>query len=273
VRARLFLSVVVGSLLVLAACGDDDVAVPTPQQAPVSSSTVPISTTVTAASPTTSTRVPPATVTTTPMTATAPPASNALAGFFGSAADLDAAIVAAADLFNAAYDADAATVSAAAATAIDGLDATAVVLQIPPGLSPPLETAVLGVLADLQSRIAALEGAERLLNGDTSNVSYALVCLSNGGSSAGRFETDVNLAVRLAALEGSPTAAPDSVPAGVLAVRVEAIRSMNFGCDSCGGIAYTDPLPVDWEGRTIVDGPEFEASFDGLSWQILIYAC
>ena len=272
-RARLVLSVAVVSVLVISACGDDDVVVSTSQAAAGSSPTVLESTTVVAASPTTSTQAPTSTVATTPMTTSPQTASDALTGFFQSVADLDGAVRAAADLFNAGYDADAATVSEAAATAIDALDAAAVALQIPPGLSAPLETAVLGVLAGLQSRIAALQGAVRRLDGNTSNVSYALVCLSNGGFSAEQFGADVDRAIQLAALEPSPTAAPDSVEAGVLAVRVEAIRSMNFGCDSCGGIAYTYPLPIDWEGRTIVDGPEFEASFDGLAWEILIYAC
>ena len=40
-----------------------------------------------------------------------------------------------------------------------------------------------------------------------------------------------------------------------------------------GGVAYDAPIPIDWEGRVIGDGPEFEASFEGGAWQILIYAC
>lgn len=279
-RPRSVFVVIIVLILVVSACGDDDVTIFTSQPAADSSTTVPESTTVTAAPATTSsatattaapTTTAPSTTTTT--STTPPAASDALAGFFQSVAELDAAIRGAAGVFNAGFDADAATVSAPAATAVDALDATAVVLQIPPGLSPQLETAVLGVLADLQSRIAALQGAVRLLDGNPANVPFTLDCLSNGGYSADRFAADVDRAVQLAASEPPPTAAPDSVPAGVLAVRVEAIRSMNFGCDGCGGISYTEPLPVDWEGRIIVGGPDFEASFDGLAWQILIYAC
>jgi hypothetical protein len=58
-----------------------------------------------------------------------------------------------------------------------------------------------------------------------------------------------------------------------MAVRMEAIQSMNWGCDSCGGVEYDEPIPVDWVGRTLLGGVEFEASFTGGVWEVLIYAC
>jgi hypothetical protein len=47
-------------------------------------------------------------------------------------------------------------------------------------------------------------------------------------------------------------------------VRLEAIQSMDRGCDSYGGVRYDSTMPVDWEARTVLDG-EF--------WEIMIYAC
>ncbi len=286
-RARSILAAMIVSVLVVSACGDDE-TVPFASQAATNSSTT-IAAGTTVVSETTlvgdsSTTAPTTATTTTNPTTTAPPttttttsplptAADALAGFFAAVTALDADIRAAADLFNAGYDGDAATISGVAANAINALDASPVVSQIPPGLSLSLETAVLGVLADLQSRIAALQGAVRLLNGNVSEVPFALDCLENGGLSADRFAGDVDRAVALAALEPPPTAAPDSVPAGVLAVRVETIRSMNFGCDGCGGMAYTEAIPIDWDAGLIMEGVGFEASFDGVGWQILIYAC
>lgn len=267
-------------MLVVAACGDDD-AIPfgsvtsggsSPTTTTTTATTVPVTTTSTTVSTTsqpTTTAAPTSSTTTAPL----PTAADALDGFFQAAAALDGQIRAAADLFNAGYDQSAATLSTPATVAIDALDATPLAVLVPPGLSLDLETAVLGVYADLNSRVAALQGAVRLLDGTASNIPYVLDCLANGGFSADRFDGDLAGAVALAAAEAPPTAAPDSVPAGVLAVRLEAIRSMNFGCDGCGGIAYTEAIPVDWDARTVIEGVEFEATFDGTGWQILIYAC
>jgi hypothetical protein len=51
-----------------------------------------------------------------------------------------------------------------------------------------------------------------------------------------------------------PDAPPDSPVAGVLPVRLEAIQSMDRGCDSYGGVRYDSTMPVDWEARTVLDG-------------------
>lgn len=269
--------VVLAVMLVAAGCGDDD-AVPFDSTTPPSSSTVapPITSTSTTTPVVPSTTGPTATTaptTTTTTTVPVPTAADSLAAFFVAAATLDESIRSAAGLFNAGYDPATATVSGAAATAIDDLDAAPVGALVPAGLSLDLETAVLGVFADLNSRVAALQGAVRLLDGHTDNIPYVLDCLENGGTSADRFAADVDNAMALAVLEAPPVAAPDSIPAGVLAARVETIRSMNFGCDGCGGIAYTAAIPIDWEAKTIMEGVGFEATFDGASWQILIYAC
>ena len=206
-----------------------------------------------------------------PTTTAGPSAADTLLGFFEAARELDGAIAAAADLFNAGFNPDEVTVDVEALEVIDALDSAPVAALIPAGLSSELETATLAVFADLDSRIAALKGAARLIV--PGNLEWVLDCLDNGGDSKARFEDDYDRALALAAEEAPPTAPPDSAEAGVLAVRISAIRGMNSGCDSCGGAAYDTAIPVDWEGRVIVGGPEFEASFEGGAWQILIYAC
>jgi hypothetical protein len=200
-----------------------------------------------------------------------PSAADALAGFFEAAREMDGAIAAAAEQFNAGFDSDNVTLDTSVFPVIDALDAAALADLIPPGLSVDLETAVLAVFADLDSRVASLKGAARLIV--PGNLEWILDCLENGGYSKSRFEDDFDRARTMAEAEPLPSASPDSVEAGILAVRVRAIRSMNSGCDSCGGVAYDAPIEVDWEGRSIVDGPEFEAAFEDGAWQILIYAC
>ena len=133
---------------------------------------------------------------------------------------------------------------------------------------------MLAVYADLESRIASLDGGVRYLNqGEYSDVEGTLLCLGFGSDSNARFDADLAAARALAAVSPLPSAAPDSAEAGVLAVRLETIRLMNWGCDSCGGVVVEDPIPVDWVGQTVIGGPEFEATFGGGLWEILIYAC
>ncbi len=205
-------------------------------------------------------------------------AADALAPFFAAAERLDREIAAAAAAFNAGYDAGAGTVSTEAQDAIRALDTEAVASAIPPGTSPDLERAVLAVYADLGSRIAALDGAIRSIpNGSTAipepERQHALDCLANGGRSKARFAADLASAKALAGREPSPTAGKDSVAAGVLAVRIDAIRLWNRGCDSCGGATYDETLPVGWEDRTVGGGVTFEAKLRDGAWQVTINAC
>jgi hypothetical protein len=205
-----------------------------------------------------------------------PSAADDLETFFTAAEALDAQISAAATAFNGSFDAAAGTVGSDAVDAITALTAGDVAALIPPGLDLDVETAVLAVYADLESRIAALDGGVRYLNlsGDAeSDVEFTLLCLGYGSDSNARFDGDLAAAKAAAAAATPPTAAADSEAAGILAVRIETIFSMNWGCDSCGGVVLTDPIPVDWEGNTVMDSVGFEATFDGGGWEILIYAC
>lgn len=258
-------------MLLAAACGGDDTFGTTEPQVTTSvglptTTAAPTTTTVltTTTAPTT-TAAP--TTTTTP--APGPTAADALAEFFAAAEDLDADIRAAAVLFNAGFDETAGTLDPGVAPVVEALDAVPLGLLIPGGLSLDLETAVLRVFADLDGRISALYGGVHFLEWDPD---AAVGCLTGAGPAATRFPDDLADARALAELEPPPTAAPDSPDAGILAVRLSAIHSMNWGCESCGVLNYDAALPVDWAGRTVA-GVEFEATFTAGAWEILIYAC
>jgi hypothetical protein len=266
----LFLTVAVVS------CGDDDESgTPVSSAATASPSTQAPATSAPTTTATTTTSTAPAQTETTstlaPTTTRGPSAADSLLGFFEAARELDGAIGIAADLFNQGFDDEALTLDPEVFPLIETLDAGPVGAMIPPGLSPELEAAALAVFADLDSRIASLHGAARVVN--AGDLGWILDCLANGGYSKSRFEGDYDRALALAAEEPPPTAPPDSVEGGILAVRIAAIRSMNAGCDSCGGVAYDTPIEVDWEGGVVAGGPEFGASFDNGAWEILIYAC
>ncbi len=271
---RMTLAIVVLVLLV-AACGDGTAAssstTTTVTTMATTTTTAPATTTTTAAPATTTTTTVPTTTTTAAPTTTTHPhpnAADALADFFAAAENLDADIKAAAAVFNSEWDGVAGTVGPATHAAVDALDAVPLGLLIPPGLSSNLEVKVLAVFADLDSRIAALDGGARY-EGD---VQFSLDCLGTGGTSADRFAADLATAKALAAQQAAPTAAPDSEAGGILAVRLTAIHSMNWGCDSCGGVVYTSAMPVDWAAQTVL-GVEFDSSFHDGAWDILIYAC
>lgn len=257
-------------VLLAVGCGDDDVFDTTiTTAAPNTTAPTTAATTTTAASPT-STAASTTTEAGSTTMAPAPTAADALAAFFTAAEALDAEIKEAAAAFNAGFDADAGTLDPTVEPIVEALDARPLGALIPAGLSLPLETAVLAAFTDLDSRIAALAGATRYL--DYPDQEGALDCLEGGGEAAARFPGDLAAARTLSTGEAPPSAAPDSEAAGILAVRLAAIHSMNWGCDSCGGLVYDGPIEVDWAGRTVA-GVEFEAAFTGGKWDILIYAC
>ncbi len=262
---RRYGALLIVAMLFLAGCGDDGGAT----TLPASTTTSEAATTTGAASTTTA-----ATTTTAASTTTsvpAPTAADSLAAFFAAAEALDADIKAAAEAFNAGFDADAGTVDPAVEPIVEALDAAPLADLIPPGLSLELETAVLAVYTDLDSRVAALAGGTRYLG--YPDLAGALDCFEWGGDAAARFAADLARARDLAQDEAPPNAAADSEEAGILAVRLTAIHSMNWGCDSCGGLVYDAAIEVDWAGRTVAGGVEFEAEFTGGTWDILIYAC
>lgn len=245
-------------LLVVAACGDDEATDTT-----TSTSTVATTTTTTEA-PTTTTTEPPTTTTTTEP----PTAADALADYLAEVDELMAAAERAALSFNISWQSSN-TIDDTTKAAIEALDATPLRASIPAGLDPELEVAVLAVFADLDSMISSLHGAVRFESNDD-DLEY---CVGNGFTSLERFDTDRQRMIDLATAAPVPTAAPDSEEAGILAVRLEAIQSMNWGCDSCGGVAYDEAMPVDWDAQTVLDGVAFESEFADGRWQITILAC
>jgi len=264
-------------VLLVAACGDEADPLGT-TQSDETTSTAPTTeapstsagTTTTEGAATTTTAGTTTTAATT-TTALSPSAADTLAGFFTAAEALDADIRSAAAVFNAGFDADAGTLGPGVAPVVDALDAVPLGRLIPAGLSLDLETAVLAVFTDLDGRIAALAGGVRGV--DYPDLELVINCLTGGGPAATRFPDDLARARELAGREPPPTAAADSSEAGILAVRLTAVHSMNWGCDSCGGLEYDAPIEVDWAGRTVAGGVEFEAAFEEGAWQILIYAC
>lgn len=280
VRSRVLHAWLLGlaTLLLASACADSSTTTLAPEPA-ATTPTETISTAAPTTGPAATTSLAPAPTTTRPPTTTtlAPTAADGLAEFFAAVEELDAEIAAAADAFNAGFDPDAGTVAPAAAKAIAALSSDPVAELIPAGMNIDLETAVLAVFADLDSRVAALQGAADrvfVLPDGTVNVEDALFCLGLGSESKERFASDLAASRALAdRLPAQPAVALDSPEAGILAVRLSAIVSMNIGCDSCGGVAYEEPIEVDWEGRTVFGSVGFEAEFDGTQWQIIIFAC
>jgi len=259
------------AILLMTACGDEGDSFGTTQPEATTSTEAATTAAPTTSAPTTTEGT---TTTTAPPTTTGaapgPTAADTLAAFFAAAEALDADVQAAADVFNAGFDPDAGTLDPGVAPVVNALDAVPLGLLIPGGLSADLEEAVLAVFTDLDGRISALAGGVRGV--DYPDLEFVMNCLTGGGPAATRFPGDLARARELAGLEPPPTAAPDSPEAGILAVRLAAIHSMNWGCDSCGGLEYDAPIQVDWEGRTVA-GVEFEATYEGGAWQILIYAC
>jgi hypothetical protein len=257
---RRYRALLIVAMVFLAGCGDD--AVDTSTTSPASTTTSAAATT-TGAGPTTTTAAVTTTFATTTTSAPPPSAADSLAAFFAAAEALDADAKAAAAAFNAGFDADAGTLDPAVTPIVEALDAVPLGDLIPPGLSLDLETAVLAVLTDLDGRIAAMAGGMRYLG--YPDLPGALDCLEGGGAPAERFGADLASARDLAQDEAPPAAAADSEEAGILAVR--------WGCDSCGGLEYDAPIAVDWTGRTVADGVQFEADFAGGTWHVEIWAC
>lgn len=203
-------------------------------------------------------------------------ALDSLAPLFAAAQELDAEISAAAQVYNRGFNREAGTVSAASVEAIQALDTTLVRALIPAGMEADLEAAVLAVYADLDSRIAALDGGIRYLDpveGRPGAVGDAMGCLGIGSSSNARFDGDVAAAQAIAATYPPVVpASPESEVAGMLQARLAVVDLSNWGCDSCGGAVYDAPIAVDWDGRT-VDGIRFDAVFDGTQWSIEVWAC
>jgi hypothetical protein len=237
---RRYRALLIVAMVFLAGCGDD--AVDTSTTSPASTTTSAAATT-TGAGPTTTTAAVTTTFATTTTSAPPPSAADSLAAFFAAAEALDADAKAAAAAFNAGFDADAGT----------------------------LDPAVTPIVEALDGRIAAMAGGMRYLG--YPDLTGALDCLEGGGAPATRFASDLAAARDLAQDEAPPAAATDSEEAGILAVRLAAIHSMNWGCDSCGGLEYDAPIAVDWAGRTVADGVQFEADFAGGTWHVEIWAC
>lgn len=204
-----------------------------------------------------------------------------MSDFFNEAQILDDEIASAAQVFNNGFNPEARTISPEAFDVIGVLSAEALFRSIPPGIPRELRTAALAVYADMASRIASLAGAARYI-GYNDGVDAAYQCLRNGRNSNARLADHLeNLRILAAEYPPIETKPRNSIEGGVLAVHQEIVRIMNWGCDSCGGANYTNPVDVNWKTHIITDAsghdPDWElpftATYDGDSWIIEIPAC
>ncbi|MFC2153128.1 hypothetical protein ACFLQ7_00650 [Actinomycetota bacterium] len=273
--------------LVASGCADPDTGAAETSSSPsiVVSTQQPSTTTSTDVTETSTTTSPPTTTTSTVATTTTtqpePTAEDSLSDFFNEAQLLDHEIASAAQVFNNGFDPEAGTISPQAVDAIGALSAEELFRSIPPGIPREPRAAALAVYADMASRIASLAGAARYV-GYNEGVDAAYQCLRNGRNSKARLAQHLeNLRMRAAEYPPIEIKPRNSIEGGVLAVHREIIRLMNWGCDSCGGANYTNPVEVNWKARIITDSsgldPDWElpftATYDGDRWIIETPAC
>jgi hypothetical protein len=245
--------------------------------------------TVTSTTATLATTGPRAVTTTTGATSSSTPTAGAaadLGGYVAAAQRVDARIKAAATLVNAHLGPNGIT-DQATLDAVNALEPDEAAAAIPAGLPPALLLKVLTVQSDLFSRSAALSGgigARGDFNGQ--GLQRATTCLKNGAEAAKQFASDLAAAQTLAAASPPLVAtAPGSHAAGELAVRLEELKGLNYGCAACGGQLLTELAPVTWYDvpRTSpawgtsngdIGGLTFGATYTaGKGWNIQIHAC
>jgi len=208
-----------------------------------------------------------------------PLASDSLVAFFEAAKDLDRQLRDATLLYRSAVESfSGKTMTADTERIILELisqtpDAREIANLIPPGLPPAIEAGVLRIWATLASRISGLKGslhhAEIAARGQPMVVRKH--CFGSALSAQDRFDDKITRAAALADSQPWSVAAPDSVAAAELAIRLELIWKVNNCCDSCGGEVYEKPIAVDWENH-MAGGVGFDATFTGKIWLIDLHA-
>jgi hypothetical protein len=225
----------------------------------------------------------------TTVTAPARTAAEDLDAFFTAAERLDQHLSTAAAGINRSIAAGDPNVDQATADTLGAATGAITELEdsIPTGLEPEFLRAVLLVESDLVSRTFAMRFATRPDALTGVGWSETEACLQNGAEAAARYPADLAALGSLA--NASPpvaVAAPDSLAAEVLAVRLGWIGLLNSGCDGCGGYVATDlaqvtvydtPTYSTQAGRLVdgvVDEVGFWASFDAdAGWHIQFNAC
>jgi hypothetical protein len=229
------------------------------------------------------TALPPTTVSTptsgvTPNTLAPTSATAALVPFFTGAATVDQHLKDAAALINSQLSAGADDEPAASA-AISAADPATLAHTIPAGLTPQLETAVLVVWSELESRSAALCTPLRT----TTQGSSAAHCFTNGTAAAQRFPADLSAAKVLAAQSPAPpTVSPDSHLAGEVAVEISSIDQANRGCGATGGSIFSQLDPITWRTFSLggitfqgqIGQTAFQATYaPGAGWTARLDVC
>lgn len=144
---------------------------------------------------------------------------------------------------------------------------------IPSGLPPVLESKVLGIFANLVSRISGLRGT--FYHADMSDIGEVIAirnsCFRNVLSSQNQFKELLTDAKVLAHSQPFSARTPASIAAAEMAIRVAYIWKVNNCCDSCGGYLYEEPLDISWDNHT-VNGIKFNATFNGQEWEVFLNA-
>lgn len=240
-------------------------------------------TTPTAPSSQPATAIPPAsspTVTLPPK----PTAADGLAAYFASARRASARIHEAAQEINGELGSSGTpTFSRATKNAVERADPWFAAAQLPGGLKPDLEWAVLRVQNDLEARWYAFRLVTEPFSSPGQGRSDLMRCLSGGATAAAQFSTDLRKAQRLAAASPPFVAAkPNSRSAAEVAIELQTIMLANGGCASCGGYLFGSMPVVVWHpahiGVMTWDGTvghiPFRARYAaGSGWHVQLNAC
>jgi len=224
---------------------------------------------------------------------TAPPAPSAatqLAAFFAAAQRADSQLHHAADLINGDIAATSMRFTPATIAAVRGIELAPVASALPAGLPTEMLREVLVVYGDLASRTDALNGVQaygssgRQLPIGSPQAQSVLRGLHNAAPAAARFNGDLSAARTLAQQTPLMTvAAPDSLTALELALRLQSISLRNSCDEDFGGYAPTSLETIVWQPSTDQHSSHYQGLIGGIrftadytvqhGWKINIYAC
>ncbi len=228
------------------------------------------------------------TTTTTTTTTSRPSSLDDLKAFFTAASGVDTGLRAAAIAVNGGIGTDRIEFDQAVVDAVHAADPGAVAAALVAGLPPPLLQSALVVYNDLVSRRGAFNGVTvGTFTPSDYDYTYNRMCLRNGSAPAARFADDLAASERLAAtLPPVGPAAPDSLAAEELAVRLMWIELGNNGCAGCGGFVVKDLVPLTRYAVPVtppgsptpadgnIDGIPFSATYvAGTGWDVVLQAC
>ncbi|WP_157985289.1 hypothetical protein [Lentzea terrae] len=176
-----------------------------------------------------------------------PSAVEDLAAFLSAAASLDKQLHDAAAAINAAGP-PWAGIGPEVARLVTAADLAPAARAIPAGLPHDLQQSVILVYSDLASRRNAMNSFETTPPGPPHDSTKTLLReLGNGHAAAARFDADL-AATRAIAAQTPPIAAvpKDSRLVAETLLRVQYVDIANRGCDSRGGVLFTELPEIRW---------------------------